>query len=176
MGKSAWPLTKSIVACSIGTVIATGTMFASVYLRKSYMAGLFIAPEPFIASSLSFAIAIALAVLLSLLLIGLPVQSVMQAERITGYAWHVLPALVFGAALYSGLMSALNPIKPAIEINDIVRGGGLGFIAASIAWLIRRPDLDGGARRIVFMTQPHANMRKRPMGGSVAHRALKSTR
>lgn len=163
MGKSAWPLTKSIFAVTIGTVIATAAMFASVYIRKSIMTADFVPPEVFMNESLNFAIAIAVVVFLSLSLIGLPVQAVMQKERVTGYIWHVLPALIFGAVLYSGAMSLIDAFRTSVETNDIIRGAGLGFISSSIAWLIRRPDLDKGPK-VTFVA-------KVPKG--MAHRAAR---
>jgi uncharacterized membrane protein len=142
MNKSPWPLIKSILACVVGTIVAVISMFVSVYIRKSFVAQSFIAPMPYINESLRFAVGIGLIVLVCLLLIGLPIQAAMQKERVVGYIWHVIPAVLFGIVLFTGVQTLLDSFESSISIHDIIRGAGLGFIASSVAWAIRRPDLD----------------------------------
>lgn len=68
-----------------------------------------------------------------LIVIGLPVQALLQRHRQTGYGIHAVFSVVCGA-----LASLL--LFPSVPLAALC--AGIGFMAGSVAWFIRRPDKD----------------------------------
>jgi len=68
-----------------------------------------------------------------MLVVGLPVQAVLQKYGQTNYAIHALCSILGGA-----LASLL--LFPSLPLAGFC--AGIGFVAGSVAWLIRRPDKD----------------------------------
>lgn len=80
-----------------------------------------------------FAVSVVPHLFLILFVIGLPLQSSMQKGGFTHYPLH---------AFFGSLLGILPVFFGAWENSIYLMFGALGFFSVSIAWLIRRPDLD----------------------------------
>jgi hypothetical protein len=73
------------------------------------------------------------AILVPFVVLGLPVQAILQKHHQTGYFLHVAFSATAG-----GIMSLL--VIYSLEAQLV--SAGAGFVAGSVAWIIRRPDKD----------------------------------
>ena len=82
-----------------------------------------------------------LATLLPALVIGFPLELLLQKLRITGYLPTVAIFAICGVPILSAIFAPL-----AHNIADMIflgaTGAFMGFLASSLAWLVRRPDKD----------------------------------
>jgi hypothetical protein len=75
-------------------------------------------------------------------ILGLPGQRILQHFHITS----ILPIVAFAALLGALAFPIVNIVLDTMsDWQGTVLGGLGGFFIASIAWLIRRPDLDDKA-------------------------------
>lgn len=134
-----WPLIKSVCACIIGAgVSAIGLILAVAVAGVSDDIGdpqqipkilaFIFSMSAFIPIALVFA-----CTALPMLIIGLPVQALLQKYHQTGYWVHAICSVVGGALASLFLF-------PSLPLAGFC--AAIGFTAGSVAWLIRRPDRD----------------------------------
>ncbi|MFT3997995.1 MAG: hypothetical protein QM667_11370 [Asticcacaulis sp.] len=142
MSNRYWPLTKSICACIIGAgTVAFGCILAMTLAGAADSIG---DPEQML-SALVFLVSpsalipflfIFVCTVVPMLIIGLPAQYMLQKEGYTGYLYHALPAAAAGA------LSSLLLFNQWASAMTAGLCAAIGFMAGSVAWLIRRPDKD----------------------------------
>ncbi|MFT4091037.1 MAG: hypothetical protein QM645_09920 [Asticcacaulis sp.] len=121
-------LAKSVLACAVGAAVP---LLAMLFDQSLHDPDLGISAKKMIIASNLF---LGFGIFTALCLFGLPVQYVMQQNRITHILWHVLPAAVAGGVLLSWVFG----FEPRSFLNGVLSGA----ISAAIAWLVRRPDKD----------------------------------
>jgi hypothetical protein len=78
-----------------------------------------------------------------MLVIGLPVQALLQRAGKTSYVSNTLLATVAGAVVLPAIFMAISlPGNNAFTSENMSMGALVAFLIGSIAWLIRRPDKD----------------------------------
>ncbi len=86
---------------------------------------------------------IGLLAFLPMVVIGLPVQAVLQRAGKTGYVWNVVPAVIAGAILLPLILVGIGALsESSFTLETFGMGALAAFFVGSIAWLIRRPDKD----------------------------------
>ncbi|ESQ80834.1 hypothetical protein [Asticcacaulis sp. YBE204] len=132
-----WPLIKSVWACILAAMVVVIVLPTFVAIRNHILYGTLDNPNDdeiwifvLFGSVLYFAI-----ILFSLLVIGLPVQAVMQSQGLNRY-WHfALPSTLLGFAV--GSVTAIGDLLSTSLLDAV-----LGFCIGSVFWLVRRPDKD----------------------------------
>jgi hypothetical protein len=128
-------LLKSILGCAIGAILASVLVLLSPNLWQLIINW----PETHgISDFLSLNVIVtslaSLFILAVLTIIGLPIQLLLQKHGFTGYVIH---------GILGSSTGALVPlIGGEIQPFLILQCAALGLISVSVAWLIRRPDLD----------------------------------
>ena len=129
-------LGKSICACIIGAAAGSISFQAFLIFYNIFrdISAITEGIDYFISGSgvLIFAI-VFVVILIPLCAIGLPVQYILQKFSLTGWLYHSLPATA-AAVIFSIFYTWLSALVPLC--------GAVGFITGTVAWLIRRPDLD----------------------------------
>ena len=123
----------------ISAVLALGHHHPFKYILESFSFGI----VPFL-QHLAFMPFIPLA---CLLLIGLPVQYLMQRRGVTRFVPSVGAAMI-GAGLVMIVASIFGNLNPRTLVELILMAFCLAFCVASLAWFIRRPDKDVAAMPI----------------------------
>ncbi|WP_298329220.1 hypothetical protein [Asticcacaulis sp.] len=134
-----WPLIKSVCACIIGAGVAAFGFILSVAIAG---VGDDIGDPQQIPKILAFVFSMSALIpfalvfactALPMLIIGLPVQALLQKYHQTSYWVHAIFSVVGGslASLF---------LFPSLPLAGFC--AAIGFAAGSVAWLIRRPDKD----------------------------------
>ncbi|HVZ29510.1 MAG TPA: hypothetical protein VG839_03895 [Asticcacaulis sp.] len=80
---------------------------------------------------------------LPMLVVGLPVQALLQRAGKTAYLWNIIPAVIAGAITFPLILISFGATAGGDFTGENMGMGALAaFLVGSIAWLIRRPDKD----------------------------------
>lgn len=81
-----------------------------------------------------------------MVVIGLPVQALLQHVGKAGYLWNVIPAVIAGAIFFPLLLIGFGAMgRGGFTLENMSMGALAAFLVGSIAWLVRRPDKDAQA-------------------------------
>ena len=85
-------------------------------------------------------------VLIPMIIIGLPLQALLQRFGKVDYLWTVIPAIPLGPLVLVSLFVIYRDVlRGSLDPFALVLTAVGAFLTTSIFWLVRRPDRDGQA-------------------------------
>lgn len=86
-------------------------------------------------------------VLIPMVVVGLPLQALLQRFGKVSYLWTVTPAIPCGPlVLFSLFVIYRDVLRGSLDPYALVLTAIGAFLTTSIFWLVRRPDRDGQAQ------------------------------